>query len=56
MKFMLTDEAIFETELDLRTCYVTRRAGTAMESRYLRPTFKSGRTDNFGHLGSYIFW
>ena len=39
-----TDEATFETGLDTRTCYVTRRKGTAMESRYLKPTFKSGRT------------
>ena len=39
-----TDEATFKTGLDLRTCYVTRKPGTAMESRYLKPTFKSGRT------------
>ena len=39
-----TDEATFETGLDTRSCYVTRRKGTAMESRYLKPTFKSGRS------------
>ena len=30
--------------MDTRTCYVTRHLCTAMESRYLKPTFKSGRT------------
>ena len=44
MKVIWTDEATFETGLDTRTCYVTRRPGTAMEARYLKPTFKSGRT------------
>lgn len=39
-----TDEATFETGLDSRSCYVTRRIGTAMEPRYLKPTFKSGRS------------
>lgn len=39
-----TDEATFETSLDLRTCYVTWRPGTAIKSRYQKPTFKSGRT------------
>ncbi len=39
-----TDEATFETGLDTRSCYVTRKPGTAMESRYLKPTFKSGRS------------
>ena len=37
-----TDEATFETGLDTRSCYVTRRKGTAMDSKYLKPTFKSG--------------
>ena len=41
---MWTDEATFETSLDSRTCYVMQRPGTAMESRYLKPTFKSKRT------------
>ena len=36
-----TDEATYETELDTRSCYVSRRKGTAMENRYLKPTFKS---------------
>ena len=39
-----TDEATFETGLDSRSCYVTRKIGTAMEARYLKPTFKSGRS------------
>ena len=39
-----TDEATFETGLDSRSCYVSRKKGTAYESRYLKPTFKSGRT------------
>ena len=39
-----TDEATFETRLDTRSCYVTRKHGTAMESRYLKPTFKSVRS------------
>ena len=39
-----TDEAIFETGLDTRSCYVTRKHGTAMEVRYLKPIFKSGRS------------
>lgn len=38
-----TDEATFETGLDT-CCYVSRRKGTAMEVRYLKPTFKSGRS------------
>lgn len=33
-----TDKATVETGLD------TRRKGTAMESRYLKPTFKSGKS------------
>ena len=37
------DEATFETGLDSRTCYVTQKPGTAMDSRYLKPTFKSER-------------
>ena len=44
IRVIWTDEATFETGLDSCTCYVTRRPGTAMESRYLKPTFKSGRT------------
>ncbi len=39
-----TDEAKFEAGLDTRSCYITRRNSTAMESRYLKPTFKSGRS------------
>lgn len=39
-----TDEATFETGLDTRSCYVTRKQGDAMEYRYLKPTFKSGRS------------
>ena len=39
-----TDEATFETGLDTRSCYVTRRKGTAMDFKYLKPTFKSGRS------------
>ncbi len=44
MRVIWTDEATFETGLDSRTCYVTRRPGTAMDCRYQKPTFKSGRT------------
>lgn len=44
MRVICTDEATFEAGLDTRPCYATRRPGTAMESRYLKPTFKSGRT------------
>lgn len=39
-----TLEATFETWLDTRIYYVTRKHGIAMESRYLKPTFKSGRS------------
>lgn len=39
-----TDEATYETGLDTRSCYVSRRKGTAMEARYLKLTFKSGRS------------
>ena len=39
-----TDEATFETGLNTRSCYATRRKGTAMESRYLKPTLESGRS------------
>ena len=39
-----TDEAIYETGLDTRSCYVSRRKGIAMEARYLKLTFKSGRS------------
>ena len=41
-RFIWTDEATFETVLDSKSCYITRRFGTAMESPYLKPTFKSG--------------
>ena len=51
MRVIWTDEATFETGLDTRTCYVTRRPGTSMESRYLKSTFKSGRT-NLGIPGA----
>ncbi len=39
-----TDKAKFETGLDTRSCYITRRKGKAMESRYLKLTFKNGRS------------
>ena len=35
---------MFETGLALRTCYATQKLGTAMESQYVKPTFKSKRT------------
>ena len=51
-----TDEATFETGLETRSCYVTWKHGTAMELRYLKPTFKSGRSsiggDYFGFKGA----
>ena len=37
-------EATFETGLDTRSCYVTRKHGTAIELRYFKPTFKSRRS------------
>ncbi len=37
------DKAIFEIDLDTRSCYITRRKGMAIVSRYLKPKFKSGR-------------
>ena len=46
-----TDEATFETGLDSRSCYVTRRKSTVMEVRYLKATFKSGRS-SIGIWGS----
>ena len=39
-----SDEAIFETGLDTKSCYVTRKQGTAMEPRYFKPTFKSAES------------
>ena len=54
MRVIWTDEATFETGLDTRSCYVTRRPGTAMESRYLKPTFKSGRS-TLGIWGAITF-
>ena len=39
-----TDEATYETGLNTRFCFVSRRKGTAMEAKYLKPTFKSGRS------------
>lgn len=63
MRVIWTDEATFETGLDSRTCYVTRRPGTAMESQYLKLTFKSGRTIlgiwgaiTLGKKGPVHFW
>lgn len=54
MRVIWTDEATFETGLDTRSCYVTRRPGTAMESRYLKPTFKGGRS-TLGIWGAITF-
>lgn len=44
IRVIWTDEATFKTGLDSRTCYITCRTGIAMESQYLKSTFKSGRT------------
>ena len=41
MQVIWTDEATFETGLDSRICYVTRKPGTSMDSRYLKSRFKS---------------
>jgi transposase len=41
---IFSDESTFELGLDTRTAYVKRPLGKAFESRYLRPTFKSGRS------------
>ncbi|KAF2462519.1 uncharacterized protein BDR25DRAFT_248997, partial [Lindgomyces ingoldianus] len=38
------DEATFEVGLDTRPPYVRQQHGKAYKSRYLKPTFKSGRT------------
>lgn len=38
------DEATFETGIDTRSCYVTRKQGNAMDYHYPKPTFKSGRS------------
>lgn len=37
-------EITFETSLELRKCYMTQRLGTAIESRYLKPIFKTKTT------------
>jgi hypothetical protein len=39
-----TDEITFETGLDTRTCYVSRKQSTTMKARYLKLTFKSERS------------
>ncbi len=54
MRVIWTDEATFETGLNTRSFYVTRRPRTAMESRYLKRTFKSGRT-TLGTWGAITF-
>jgi len=38
------DESTFEVGIDTRPPYVRRKAGNGFESRYLRPTFRSGRS------------
>ena len=38
------DEAMLKTDLNSRTCYITHKPGIAMESRYLKPIFKSKQT------------
>ena len=38
------DKATFETGLDTQSCYVSQRKDTAMESRYLKLTFKNKKT------------
>lgn len=40
----MDEEVTFKTALDSRTCYFIRRNGTEMESRYLKPLFKNGRS------------
>ncbi len=54
MSIIWTDEATFETGLDTRSCYVTRHPGIATESRYLKPTFKRGRS-TLGIWGAITF-
>ena len=54
IRVIWTDEAIFKTGLDTRSCYVTRRPGTAIESQYLKLTFKSGRS-TLGIWGAITF-
>jgi transposase len=42
--YAFCDEATFKVSLDTTPPYVRRKRGNAYESRYLKPTFKSGRT------------
>lgn len=48
---IFSDESSFELGLDTRSTYVRRPLGKAFESRYLKPTFKSGRS-SIGVWGS----
>jgi hypothetical protein len=41
---VFSDESTFEIGIDTRPPWVRRKKGTAYESRYLKPTFKSGRS------------
>jgi hypothetical protein len=43
MHVIWTNEFTFETRLNIRSCYVSRRLDTVIKSRYLKFTFKSER-------------
>ena len=40
-KIVWTNETTYETELNTRSCYVSRRKKIVMETKYLKPTFKN---------------
>ena len=44
MHVIWTDKATFETKADTCSCYVSRKKDTAIKSKYLKFTFKSGRS------------
>ena len=49
-----TDEATFETNLNTRFCYVSRKKNKVMKNKYLKFTFKSGRSS--ASIWKTIFW
>ena len=44
LRVIWTDKVLFETGSDTRSCYVTRRKNTEIESQYWKPIFKSERS------------
>ncbi len=59
------DKVTLEIGLNIRSCHVTNKQGNAIESSYLKPTFKSGRNtinnrgvitlDKEGRMNSKIY-